>query len=121
MAGILKFVEKVCVQTAVYWGNPQADGYGGNTFQTGVEIKVRWDDKTEKIINKYGEETVSKAVVMTPEDKDDGGFLYLGTLASLTVEQRANPKLVSTAYPIQTIERTPLFKSSSKFVYVIYL
>lgn len=121
MAGTLKFIEKVCVQTAVYWGNPQPDGYGGNTFQTGIEIPVRWEDKTEKKINKYGEETVCKAVVMTPEDKEDGGYLYLGTLASLSAAQKADPKLVETAYPIQTIERTPLFKSSSKFVYQIYL
>ena len=45
--GIEKVAKRFCVETAVYWGNPQNDGYGGFTFDTPVEIKCRWEEKSE--------------------------------------------------------------------------
>lgn len=117
---IISFISKVCVQDAVYWAPGTPDGYGGNTW-TSTQIKVRWDGVSESITNKYGKEIISSAKVMVQQALNVEGFLYLGTLASLTTPQKANPKLVNTAYPIQKLEMTPLFKSATKFVYQIYL
>lgn len=119
--GILQFIDKIAVQTAVYWGSPEPDGYGGYTYDIPVEIAVRWDDVTEKYVNTQGQESVSSAKVMTNAEVEFGGWLFLGELAGMTAAQKANPILVEGAYPIQKIERTPLFRSSTDFVKQIYL
>ena len=48
-SGIEKFLQKVCVQTAVYWGSPVENGFGAKTFASPIEIKVRWTDKQQVI------------------------------------------------------------------------
>lgn len=117
---IISFVKSVCVQDAVYWSPGADNGFGEKTW-TSSAIKVRWDGVTQSITNKYGKEVVSSAKVMVQQELNVDGFLYLGTLTSLTTLQKGNPLLVDTAYPIQKLEITPLFKSATKFVYQIYL
>jgi len=121
--GIISFIEKVCVQTAVYWAPATKDGYNQTAFSTGVDVLVRWDDSTEKITNSRGKEIVSNAELMVPQSYgvEDEGYFYLGSLADLSAEQQANPKKVNESYPIQKIEKNPLFKSTDDFVYTIYL
>lgn len=118
--GILQFISKVCVQDAVYWA-PGADNGFGEKSWTSTQIKVRWDGVSESITNKYGKEVISSAKVMVQQELNVEGFLYLGTLVSLSTAQKANPLLVNAAYPIQKLQTTPLFKSATKFVYEIYL
>lgn len=117
---IISFISKVCVQDAVYWAPGTDNGFGEKTW-TVTQIKVRWEGGSDTIINKYGKEVVSSAKVMVQQELNVDGFLYLGTLSSLTTSQKENPLLVDTAYPIQKLEITPLFKSATKFVYQIYL
>lgn len=119
--GLQQFISRVCVETAVYWAPGAKDGYGNNVWSEGVEISCRWDDKTEKIVDKYGKEIVSQAQLLITQDIDIEGYLYRGTLDSLETEQKSNPKLVTTAYPIMRYERSPEFKSTDKFVRVLYL
>ncbi|MBU0778220.1 glycoside hydrolase [Patescibacteria group bacterium] len=59
--GITKFIEKVCAQTAVYWGNPHPDGYGGTLYDDPVEVHCRWDEKINVVKDRDGKEVVSKA------------------------------------------------------------
>jgi len=118
--GILQFISKVCVQDAVYWAPGADNGFGEKTW-TSLAIKVRWDGVTQSITNKYGKEVICSAKVMVQSALNVEGYLYLGTLESLTTAQKANPLLVHTAYPIQKLQTTPLFKSATKFVYEIYL
>lgn len=118
---LLRFVASVCVQTAVYWGNPQPDGYGGTDYDDPVEIYCRWDDQTERITNNQGEEIVSKAQILVTQDLDEGGLLYLGTLGDLDSAQEDDPETVSGGYKIQRIDKNPLFRSTSEFVRVAYL
>lgn len=117
---IISFVKSVCVQDAVYW-SPGADNGFGEKSWTSTQIKVRWDGVTEAITNKYGKEVICNAKVMVQQELNVEGFLYLGTLTSLSTAQKANPLLVTSAYPIQKLQTTPLFKSATKFVYEIYL
>jgi len=118
---ITGFVKKVCVQTAVYWTRPTNSGHGDQTFSIGTEIACRWDGETKVITNKQGKEVTSMAKVMVTAAYDDAGYLYLGTLASLTALQQNNPLLVEDAYMIQKIQTTPLFKSTTDFVWMVYL
>ena len=121
MAGILKFIEKVCVQTAVYWSNPTDDGYGQMNFPVGEEIKVRWDGNMIAIVDKYGKDIISKAEILVQDDMDEDGFLYLGSLTDLTDDEQANPEKVETAYPIRMPTKVPLIKSTTEFVRKVYL
>jgi hypothetical protein len=125
--GLLSFIESISVQTAVYWTAGTRDGFGDSIFSEGVEIRCRWDDTTELIRDKHGKDYTSKAMIMIPqEDVDDAGidedgFLYLGTLEELEEIQQSNPLLIPKAFPIVRIDKNPLFKAVSEFVYTIYL
>lgn len=118
---IISFIDKVCVQTAVYWAPGTLTGYGDTRSWTCMEVKVRWDDETELITNHYGKEVVSNAQIMVNANLDPEGMIYLGTKASLSAQQQSNPLLVTKAFPIQKINKTPLFKSSTKFVYTVFV
>ena len=113
---ILKFIERVCVQTAVYWSTPVKDGYGGLTFATPTEIKCRWEDKITVITGSNGEQEVCNASVLIYQDLTAHGYIYLGTLASLSIAQKANPKLVDGAHEILYFGKIPLIFSTTKFV-----
>ena len=118
---LIKFVKSVCVQTAVYWENPQPDGYGGMDYDDPIEISCRWDGSTQRITNNEGEEIVSRAEVLVTQDLDDNGMLYLGTLDDLDSSQQNDPASVPGAHRIQKIDKNPLFRSASEFVRVAYL
>lgn len=92
-------------QTAVYWASPVMDGEGRYTFDSPEEISVRWVQKQVKFINERGEEELSQAVVMLEDDVVVGGYLYLGTEASLSDE--TDPLKVSSAYAIKGYTKTP--------------
>ena len=94
-------------QTAVYWGNPASDGYGGRTFDDAVEMNVRWQDRQELFVDAQGREQTSRAVVYVATDLAIGGYLYLGTLADLSSAEEGDPLSVSTAYEIRSISKTP--------------
>lgn len=126
--GIEKFIQKVCVQTAVYWGNPTSDGYGDYTFDTAVEISCRWDSKRLKLSPKLmvvsggaSVELVSEAEVMVTQDLDVGGYLYLGELDDLSAAEKANPKLVDDAFQIVKFDKISMIKSTTEFVRKAYL
>lgn len=118
---ITQFIKKVCVQTAVYWGDPTPDGYGSYTYGVVKEIKCRWEYLNEAITNKYGKEVMSRSKVLVTEELSDEGYLYLGTLNDLDSNQLTNPILLTKAFPIQMYSKIPLIKSTSSFVHTIFL
>jgi hypothetical protein len=74
-------------QTAVYWGNPQADAWGGMTYADPVEVAVRWTENQEKFVsgtNDSYEEKLSKVYVISETDFVVKGRMMLGTLTDLT-------------------------------------
>ncbi len=124
--GIHKFIQKVCVQTAVYWPSPTPDGYGGMSYGTPVELKppnngVRWDEQAEVLSDNQGKEMISKARVLTPNDLDEQGMLFLGTLDELSTAQKADPRLVEGAFEIRRFDRVPMVMSTDVFVRTAYL
>ena len=94
-------------QTAVYWGNPQNDGYGGRTFDDAIEIAVRWEDRQERFVDTQVREQVSRAVVYVATDLVIGGYLYLGTLTDLSSAEEGDPLSVSSAYEIRALSKSP--------------
>lgn len=126
--GIEKIVAKFCVETAVYWGNPVNDGYGGFTYDTPVEIDCRWENKMEMDIGWLstgfpGNIRLSKASVLVTEDLDLNGVLWRGTLATLndTYDDISNPKIISEAYAIHRVDKIPMVFKTDEFVRTVWL
>jgi len=126
--GIEKIVAKFCVETAVYWGNPVNDGYGGFTYDTPVEIDCRWENKTEMDIGWLstgfpGNIRLSKASVLVTEDLDLNGVLWRGTLDTLNdiYDDISNPKIISEAYAIHRIDKIPMVFKTDEFVRTVWL
>lgn len=123
MSGILKFIESVCVQTAVYWSPGTPNAFGQRTFPIPVEIAVRWDDIVEVISDGKGKELVSKAQIMTPGELKEQGYVMLGSVIDLTLADKLDTPPVDfpDAYEIKRVDKTPLFRSKDIFVYTVYL
>lgn len=100
-------------QTAVYWGGPVNDGYGGRTFDDAVELSpadrngVRWEQREELFIDASGEERRSQAVVYVAQDVETGGYLYLGELADLDSEELSDPLALDDAYEVRSFKKVP--------------
>jgi len=107
------FPERNLNQTAVYWGNPTPDGYGGYTFDEAVEIDCRWVDTIEVITDAKGENVVSRANVQVAQDVDVDGMLFLGTLDDLDSSQEENPETIPTAYRIKKFDKTPTIRGNA--------
>lgn len=128
--GILQFISKVCVQTAVYWGNPVNDGFGQKTFDEPREIMVRWTDKQQLVKGSDGKDYASSAEVLVQEDLALGGLIYLGTLEDIPGYDDSsgdssgcifNPFDLIGVQEIKVVSKIPLIKSTTQFVRTVYL
>ncbi len=122
--GIESFISRLCTQTAVYWGSPVEDGYGGKTFADPVEISCRWEDTIElvsRVGSRLGEEVVSQARVYITQDVDEQGYLYLGTLDDLDSDEEADPTTIEKAYSIVRFDKVPAMRSTNEFLRKAYL
>jgi hypothetical protein len=118
---IANLISTNCRQTAVYWGNPTNDGYGGFTFDSPVEIVCRWEDKKQIIPSEGGEELVSRTQVYVTQVLDEQGNLYLGELADLDSDETDDPALVSSAYRIMTFNSIPSLHDPTAIEYKAFL
>mgnify|MGYP000934275139 CR=1 FL=1 len=119
--GILEFISKICVQPAVYWGNPIPNGYGGYNYDSPIQIYVRWDDSKSAPSFIGGDKITVNAIVLCTQELDLGGFLWLGELPEYPEVMPDNPLEVENAYSIQKFTKVPLLKSKTLFVKTAYL
>ena len=117
-----KLATILCVETAVYWGSPVSDGYGGMTFADPVEIKVRWDDTNEMVTDEKGDEKLSSARVTPLQDLDLNGKLFLGTLADLDSGEEGDPiSIEPRIFKIIKFDKIPAFASITDHWRTAYL
>lgn len=115
------FIRRTCKQTAVYWGNPVNDG-DDISYDAPVEIKCRWQDRKQVMMDDNGEKMISRALVFTTQELDYNGLLYLGTLSSLDSTQEADPSTIETgACIIKRFEKIPALSSTTVFLYRAFL
>ncbi len=117
---IQDFIKKVCVQTAIYWQPKGVDGFGKQSFHPAVDIACRWDEVSEKIVDKHNVEVISTAQVLVTQDLDVNGFIKLGSISDLE-DINETPRNIAEVYEIKKIEKTPEFRSKDKFVITLYL
>ena len=103
----MSWVDRFLVHTLVYWGAPTSDGTGGYTFADPVEISGRWVDKSERFQTREGDTYVSRAIVHADRELAVGGVLWQGSLADTSVAEKANPLLLTAAYPMRIYQSTP--------------
>lgn len=127
--GIEQFITKICVQTAVYWGNPVNNGTGHFTFDYPVEISCRWEGTEKVMTDANGKQFTCRAQVLVTQDLTIGGYLMLGTLAELDeigalhnrYDAKAEPLKVETAYEIRQFDKTPMIKKTDQFVRKVFI
>jgi hypothetical protein len=123
--GIEKVAVRFCVETAIYWGTPTEDGYGGLTFADPVEIPCRWENKNEIDFGwKERHEILiqTKASVLVTQDLDLFGYLKLGSLNDFdSDEDISNPLLIENAFQIYRFDKIPMVRKSDEFVRTAWL
>ena len=119
--GIEGYISRLCVQTAVYWGSPAEDGYGGKTFADPVEISCRWENTLEVIRDAFGNEIVCRSGIYVTQDVEEQGYMYLGTLDDLDSDEEADPTTVDGAYEIRRFDKTPSLRATNDFLRKVYL
>lgn len=101
-------------QVATIWTQTGLDTYGKPTFTAPAQINVRWEDRTEMILSKRGEEYVSKSRVFFGSDIPLEAFLFLGTSAA------TDPTAVPGAYEVMGRKMTPDLRNLQQ-LYVAFL
>lgn len=66
---------------AVLWKNPVPDGYGGYTYDSPIQIKVRWEDVQRWYRDKDGVEKLSDSIVFYTDKIEVGEKLARGNLS----------------------------------------
>lgn len=102
-------------QTCTYWAKSGSDQYNKPTFVSPVVMNCRWEDVSEKVIDKYGSEIVSKSKVFTAVELSAEGYLALGSHALVV-----DPLALEGAYEIRQSKRLPDLRAV-KMLYTIWL
>ena len=120
--GIIKRMRK---QTAVYWelasndsGGVAYDDYGNPIMGTPVEIKCRWEDVIEEIIDSKGTARISSSTVYVDRDMVAGEILMLGSRTDIS--DPVNIKENDGAYEIMKVGKLPNIKAT-EFLRTVYL
>lgn len=116
---IIKFIESVCVQDAIYWESNGPDGYGGIEFKAPVDIKCRWDEETQVVQDSAGKLIVSDAQLLVTQDLKEESMVKLGTVADLSGGE--NPMDLEGAFEIKFMTRIPLFRGTTFEVFQAFL
>ena len=111
---ITSFMNRIAVQTVVYWEYEGPSGYGGVKLSPPVEIKGRWEDVKEIVKNNQGEEILSQARVWLLKDVKENGYMWLGEMDDSAFDK--DVKNVENAMRIIAFGKVPGVGSTNEFV-----
>jgi len=106
----MRTLTRVLKQKAVYWAKASAnfDAYGRPQWATATQIKCRWEECLEEIIDANNIRRMSTARVFVDRELAVGGVLFLGTLSQ--VSDLSNPKSNNQSFEIIKFSRTPTLR-----------
>lgn len=116
---IVSFIKSVCTQDAIYWEFEGVDRHGQSTFANPIDMKCRWDEKTEVIISFAGKEFVADAELLIVNDVKEESMIMLGEVADLPAD--TSPNNQDDAFIIKRAHRFPLFKGTEFVVFQAFL
>lgn len=102
-------------QKAVYWPFLGEDTYSRRLYGPPRELRVRWEDTTEVVVDNQGNEIRSRARVNVGEDLYTEGLLWLGPIAALPVPFPDNPKDLDGAFQIVRFDKVPTLDADDVF------
>jgi hypothetical protein len=112
-------ITKMLKQTGVYWAlGSTLTEYGKPTYDSPVEISVRWEDVVEEFMDAEGSVQKSRSLVYVDRDVAVGSVLMLGSLT--TGVDTTNPKNNDGAWEVRHFEKLPNFKAT-EFLRTAYL
>jgi len=102
MIGFLKRLRK---QKAVWWQRGSPDTYGEFAFAAPVEIKCRWEDTSQEIVDMKGQTITSRSLVYVDRVLAVGDKLLRGELDSNSS--------IEDAFEIQKFDQLPDFRNKA--------
>ena len=108
-------------QYVVYWPPDKVSHTGQWTYLTPVQLKGRWEDLQQDMVDQAGEVWVSKSNIMLDVPVAYNGVLWLGKLVN--VKDLVNPFNNPGAGKIQSISSVPTLgaRRPQQTVYTAYL
>ena len=97
-------------QFAVYWAKTGTDRYNKSTYDTSIEIPVRWDDEIKEFQDDEGRTVISSAMVMCDRDLLLGSMLWLGRIDDVT--DPLVPRNNSGAREVRRFDKIPNLKNT---------
>lgn len=88
-------------QSITYWANPVANGVGGWSFDAPIVLIGRWEEHSERVEDKDGNDYVSNAQASFEGGVKIGGYLYNG------ISVASDPTTVDGAYVIMKVDSIP--------------
>lgn len=114
----MRILTRMLRQKCIYWElEGDVNQFGERKFLLPVEIKCRWEDVGEELLQDDAKEQVFDATIFVDRDVKEGGLLMLGTLADLT---SSDPPKSILSKRIRKFEKIPTMKGN-RFLRVAYL
>lgn len=111
----MRILDKMRRQYCVYWPPLGNDNYGEKLYGPPEELRVRWEDLGEIVLEFDGKEFVPRHTVYVGEDLEELGKLLFVRLAELTSQNPPEEAMI-----IRKFEKTPTLKAN-KFLRIAYL
>lgn len=89
------------LQIATFWELTGVDGENQPQFALPIQLNVRWEDRTDYLRTKQGEQITSRSRVFVPQTIKVGDYLFLGTNAE------TDPRTVVNAYRVLDYREIP--------------
>ena len=97
----MTFLTQFLNQAVTYWAVSGKDQFGQPTFAAPKTLKVRWEDRSDQIINPEGVLTRSQARLFLAQDVNEGDYFYKGSSSD------TNPRNVSGARRVASFAKIP--------------
>ena len=105
----------------MYWEQTGTDEYNKPTFAAPARLSCRWEDISERVIDKYGQEITSKTRVFTSINLHPEGYLSKAA-ADLPNWDEVDPLASSSdAFEIRQVKSIPNLRNPLQVLYTTWL
>jgi hypothetical protein len=120
MANLMRRMKR---QDAVLWLFLREDHFGAKIYADPVQIKVRWEDKTEEFLDRSGNTTISRAQVFVENRIPERSVLWRGKMSEAVIvdgeDGSPNPFVNEGAYEVRQFAEQPDMKAKKFLRYVM--